>query len=101
MVINGVAFPEQAIAEFCRRHDVVRLSLFGSILRSDFRPESDIDVLVEFQPGKTPGMFHFAGMMLELTQLLGRRVDLRTPSDLSQYFRREVLQRARTLHAAA
>ncbi len=100
MVLHGIEIPEDRIAEFCRRHGVNRLSLFGSILREDFAPSSDIDVLVEFLPGRTPGMFAYAGMMLELSEILGRRVDLRTPEDLSRYFRNRVIQGARLLHAA-
>lgn len=107
MVINGVNFPEDKIAEFCRRHDVARLSLFGSILREPspeggygFRPTSDVDVLVEFLPGRTPGLMYFGGMLMELREMIGREVDLKTPQDLSQYFRREVLTEAKLLHAA-
>ncbi|MCC6680156.1 MAG: nucleotidyltransferase family protein [Phycisphaeraceae bacterium] len=100
MNVNGIHFPEDQIAHFCRRHDVRKLSIFGSILRQDFGPESDVDILVEFQPGRTPGMFGFGAMILELNEMIGRRVDLRTPFDLSRYFRPFVLKEARTLHAA-
>jgi len=100
MVVHGVRFPEERVADFCRRHGVKRLSLFGSILRDDFLPESDVDVLVEFLPGRTPGMIGFGGMILELSALIGRPVDLRTPFDLSRYLRPLVLKEARTLHAA-
>lgn len=100
MVINGVSFPEQDIADFCRRFGVSRLSVFGSILRDDFRPDSDVDMLVEFLPGRTPGMFGFGGMILELSAMIGRTVDLRTPFDLSRHFRPFVLREARLLHAA-
>lgn len=107
MVINGVNFPEDQIAEFCRRHSVARLSLFGSILREPtpeggygFRPTSDVDILVEFLPGRTPGLLALSGMQIELSSLIGREVDLRTPLDLSRYFRHEVLREARPLHAA-
>jgi hypothetical protein len=100
MQLNGIHFPEQAIAAFCSRHGVRRLSLFGSILRSDFGPESDVDMLVEFEQGRTPGMIGFGSMILELGQLIGRTVDLRTPNDLSPYFRPAVLREARPLHAA-
>lgn len=100
MELHGVHFPEQAIAAFCARHGVRRLSLFGSILRPDFTPESDVDMLVEFDPGKTPGMIGFGAMILERQQLIGRAVDLRTPNDLSPYFRPAVLKEARPLHAA-
>ena len=107
MLINGVNFPEDRIAAFCRRHGVARLSVFGSILRPPspeggygFRPSSDVDILVEFLPGRTPGLFYFGGMLMELQEMLGRGVDLKTPQDLSRYFRREVLREARLLHAA-
>ncbi|MBX3363026.1 MAG: nucleotidyltransferase family protein [Phycisphaeraceae bacterium] len=100
MQLHGVNFPEPAIEAFCARHGVRRLSLFGSILRPDFAPESDVDMLVEFEPGKTPGMIGFGAMILELEQLVGRKVDLRTPNDLSPYFRPTVLSEARPLHAA-
>ena len=100
MVIHGIEFPEQELARFCRRHWVRRLALFGSILREDFGPESDVDVLVEFEQGRTPGMIGFGGMILELSEMLGRRVDLRTPNDLSRYFRQAVVEGSRTLHAA-
>jgi len=100
MVIHGVPIPRDRIADFCRRHGIARLSLFGSILRDDFGPESDIDVLVEFLPDRTPGLFAFAGMQMELSDLLRRQVDLRTPADLSRYFRAQVVHEARLLHAA-
>ena len=100
MIVKDITIPEDQIAEFCTRHSVKTLSLFGSILGDDFGPTSDVDVLVEFFPGKTPGMFGFSGMMLELSEMLGRRVDLRTPNDLSRYFRADVMKQARTLHAA-
>jgi predicted nucleotidyltransferase len=100
VILNGVTFPEADLAQFCERHGVSRLSLFGSILTDHFRSDSDIDVLVEFQPGREPGVIGFGGMILELSALLGRRVDLRTPMDLSRYFRPAVLKSARVLHAA-
>ena len=97
---HGIAIPNDRIAEFCLRHRILRLSFFGSILRDDFRPESDIDVLVEFEPGATPG-FGFFGIQEELTQILGRNVDLNTPAFLSRYFRDEVMQEAQVLYDAA
>jgi len=100
MLINGINFPEAPIADFCQRNGIARLSLFGSILRDDFGPESDVDVLVEFFPGRTPGMIGFGGLILELTAMIGRTVDLRTPFDLSRHFRPYVLRDARVLHAA-
>ena|SRR6266487_3254958 len=90
-----IAIPKGQIAEFCRRHHICKLSLFGSVLRDDFRPDSDVDVLVEFEPEHIPGLIRFAGMELELSQLLGgRKVDLNTPQFLSPYFRDEVLEEA-------
>lgn len=92
--------PIAEVADFCRRHGIARLSLFGSALREDFSANSDIDVLVEFHHGKSPGFIAFAGMQMELSRILGRTVDLKTPADLSGYFRDEVLREARLLHAA-
>lgn len=82
------------IADFCRRHHIRRLSLFGSVLRPDFRTDSDVDVLVDFELGQTPGFLALSAMQEELTALFGRSVDLRTPQDLSRYFRDDVLARA-------
>ena len=89
-----VVVPKDQLAAFCEGHGIKRLSIFGSALRSDFGPDSDIDVLVEFEPDRAPGLFGFAGMELELTRMLGRKVDLRTPEDLSRYFRDAVLDEA-------
>lgn len=107
MLINGVNFPEDKIADFCRRHAVARLSLFGSILRDPtpeggygFRPSSDVDILVEFLPGRTPSLLGFAGMQIELSAMIARDVQLSTPPMLSPYFRQGVLREARPLHAA-
>jgi predicted nucleotidyltransferase len=90
--------PEQ-IAQFCRRHHVRKLMLFGSILREDFRPDSDLDVLVEFEAGHTPGLAFFA-MQEELSVLSGKTVDLNTPRCLSRHFRDAVLRDAEVLYAA-
>ena len=100
MQINGLDIPQEQIADFCRRHGVKRLLLYGSVLRDDFGPDSDVDVLVEFHPGRTAGLFGFGQMIIELREIIGREVDLRTPHDLSRYFRAEVLRTARLLHAA-
>ena len=81
--------PREAIAAFCRRHAVRKLALFGSVLRDDFRPDSDVDVLVEFEPGHVPGLAFFA-MQDELSVLFQREVELHTPAFLSPLFRREV-----------
>lgn len=95
-----IAVPRDRIAEFCRRNHIRRLAFFGSVLRDDFTPQSDVDVLVEFEPGKTPG-FGMVDMQDELSEILGRRVDLRTPNELSKYFRDEVLAEAEELYVAA
>ena len=89
-----IPVPYDRIAEFCQRYHVHKLSFFGSVLREDFRPESDIDVLVEFEPGKTPG-FAIVTMQQELSELFaGRTVDLRTPQELSRYIRDRVMAEA-------
>ena len=92
--------PRHQLAEFCRRHQIQTLSFFGSVLREDFRPDSDIDVLVEFEDGHVPGLLGIARMERELSEILGgRKVDLRTPEDLSRYFRQEVLAKAEVQYA--
>ena len=100
VAFNGVEIPEEAVAEFCRQHGIRRLSLFGSILQDDFGPDSDIDVLVEFEPGTRVGLRFFT-MERELSQLFGRKVDLNTPGFLSKYFRDEVLAEAVVQYDAA
>jgi predicted nucleotidyltransferase len=93
--------PKEKIADFCRRHHIRKLALFGSALREDFRPDSDLDVLVEFDPEHTPGLIGLAGMELEFSALVGgRKVDLNTPLCLSRYFRDEVLAEAEPLYVA-
>lgn len=89
-----------AVTDFCERHAVRRLSLFGSVLRDDFGPDSDIDVLVEFAPHASIGLLAMAAMELELAEMVGRPVDLRTPPELSRYFREEVMGSAEVLYAA-
>jgi predicted nucleotidyltransferase len=97
---HRINLPQDRIAEFCRRYHIRRLSLFGSVLREDFRPDSDVDMLVEFEPSHEPGFFGLARMERELSELLGgRKVDLRTPEDLSRYFRDEVLTEAEVRYA--
>lgn len=88
-----IAFPKEKIAEFCRQHHIKKLAIFGSALRPEFRADSDIDVLVEFEPGQVPGLAFF-GMQEELSTIMGRKVDLNTPQCLSRYFRDKVLQEA-------
>ncbi len=90
-----ISVPHNEIAAFCRRHHVRRLALFGSVLRDDFGPDSDVDVLVEFEPGHSVGLITFAAMQLELSAILGHEVDLRTPASLSHYFRQKVLETAK------
>ncbi|MBI5183397.1 MAG: nucleotidyltransferase family protein [Nitrospinae bacterium] len=92
--------PHEKIAEFCKRNRIRKFSVFGSVLRSDFRPDSDVDVLVEFEPGHVPGYIRLAGMELEFSEILGgRKVDINTPQCLSRYFRDEVLAEAEVQYA--
>lgn len=95
-----IAIDRSALADFCRRHHIRRLALFGSVLRDDFRPSSDVDVLVEFEPGHVPG-FAFFDLQEELAALLGRKVDLHTPGSLSRYFRERVVREAQDQYVAA
>lgn len=99
-MIARIAIPTEQIAEFCARHHIRRLALFGSVLRDDFGPDSDVDVLVEFEAGHTPG-WKIVDMQDELSELLGRRVDLNTPAFLSRYFRQKVLDTAQVLYERA
>lgn len=93
--------PEAGIRDFCVRHHISRFAFFGSVLRDDFGPGSDVDVLVEFEPGHAPGLLGLAAMERELSALLGdRNVDMRTPRDLSRYFREEVTSHAVVQYAA-
>jgi predicted nucleotidyltransferase len=91
---------ERTLAQYCERHHIRRLSLFGSQLRGTAQADSDIDLLVEFDPDHTPTLFGIAGMEIELTDMLGRKVDLRTAGDLSRYFRDEVVRTAEVQYAA-
>ncbi len=99
-VTSHLHIEREAIARFCRRHHIQRLALFGSVLRDDFRPDSDIDVLVEFEPGHVPGLAFF-DIEAELGEVLGRRVDLNTAEWISPYFRDRVLSEAETQYDAA
>jgi uncharacterized protein len=95
-----IELPRDRVAAFCKRNRIHKLSLFGSALRDDFREDSDIDLLVEFQPGPAPSLFDLARMERELSILLGgRKVDLRTPKELSRYFREDVLSLASVQYA--
>ena len=100
----GIEIPRERLAQFCRAHGIRRLQLFGSVLRDDFGPESDVEVMVEFEPGRTPG-FDFFLLDEELGEILGRRVDLHTRRSIEEspnyIFRREALSRVETLYDAA
>ena len=100
MKLNGVEFDGQKIADFCRRHGISRLSLFGSILRDDFRPDSDVDVLVEFPPTARVSLFDLGGMLVELSEMLGRQVDLKTPGFIDDRILAQVRRHEKVLHAA-
>ena len=95
-----IRVPRKKLAEFCRRNHIRKLAFFGSVLRDDFTPASDIDVLVEFEEGKTPGL-EFFGMQEELGKILKRKVDLNTPGFLSRYFRDQVIREARVEYVQA
>jgi predicted nucleotidyltransferase len=94
-----ITLPTDTVAEFCRCHHIRKLALFGSVLRDDFKPDSDVDVLVEFEPGHVPGFFGLFDMEEELSSVFGgKKVDLRTPQDLSRYFRDNVVAHAEVLY---
>ena len=96
MLLHGISISEEEISDFCRRNSIRKLSFFGSVLRDDFNSESDIDVLVEFLPDRVPGFLGLARMERELSEIIeGRKVDIRTPEDLSPNFREKVLSLAR------
>ena len=99
MIEDKLRIPRNKLAAFCRRNHIRKMSLFGSALREDFGPESDVDILVEFEPGQSVGLIRLAGMEIELSDMLGRKVDLRTPGDLSRYFRQEILDSAEVQYA--
>jgi len=99
--MNQLDVPQQIINDFCKANGIRRLSFFGSVLRDDFNQNSDIDVLVEFDSSRRIGFLAMARMEIELTQILGRKVDLRTPAELSRYFRDDVLKGAQVQYEAA
>lgn len=100
MSMAPIEIPTDRIAAFCRRYGIRELRLFGSVLRDDFRDDSDVDFLVEFEPGAAVGFLGLAQMELELGDLVGRKADLRTAGELSRYFRQDVLRDAALLYAA-
>ncbi|MBI5488646.1 MAG: nucleotidyltransferase domain-containing protein [Deltaproteobacteria bacterium] len=99
MARSGIQLPRAQLAEFCRTHRIRRLSLFGSALTDRFGPDSDVDLLVEFESGVVVGYLALAAMEIELSQSLGRKVDLRTPAELSRYFRDDVVRTAEVQYA--
>ena len=91
--------PKAELEAFCQNNNINKLFLFGSALRDELKPDSDIDLLVEFDKNHMPGLLDLAGMEIELTEILGRKVDLRTPAELSRYFRDDVLRKAKVEYA--
>lgn len=97
----NITYDKEALAAFCRANHIRKLSFFGSVLREDFGPRSDVDLLVEFEPGTRIGLFDISGLELELSPIFGgRKVDLRTAGDLSRYFRDQVVATAEGIYAA-
>ncbi|MCA9922756.1 MAG: nucleotidyltransferase family protein [Anaerolineales bacterium] len=98
METKNIIISNEEIKQFCQKHNIIKLSLFGSVLRDDFRADSDVDVLVEFKPGHAPG-FNFFAMQDELSNIVGRPVELHTLDFLSPYFRNNVLKEAKVQYA--
>lgn len=96
--LQNIRLDRAQFTEFCQRHHIRKLSLFGSILRDDFGPDSDVDFLAEFFPDQTPGFVGLVRMENELTQIIGRKADLRTPQELSRYFRQDVIDESVVQH---
>lgn len=95
-----VIMDHERIVTFCQTNHIIKMALFGSILREDFRPDSDVDILVWFDADHVPSLLGIAGMEIELSEMLGRKVDLRTPEELSRYFRDQVVAEAEVQYAA-
>ena len=97
---HAIQVDKERLGDFCRRNHIAKLSFFGSVLRDDFTADSDIDVLIDFEPGHTPGLLRMARLESELSSLLhNRKVDLHTAQDLSRYFRQQVLATAQVQYA--
>jgi predicted nucleotidyltransferase len=96
-----IEFSKEELAAFCRRNRIRRLSFFGSVLRDDFTPDSDVDALIEFEPDARVGLIRLAGIEIDLSQLLGRKAEIHTVKGLSPYFRDDVLQAAETQYEQA
>ena len=95
----GIEIPQKAVNDFCRRNHIQRLALFGSVLRDDFQPDSDVDVLVEFEAAYVPGLIRLGGIELDLSKILGgRKIDMNTPNSLSRYFKDAVLNEAQDIY---
>ena len=101
MTRSRISLPGAELSRFCKHHRIRRLSFFGSVLRDDFGEDSDVDVLVEFEPDTRVGLIRLSGMELELGEMIGRKVDLNTRGFLSPYFRDEVLLEAEVQYDAA
>jgi len=101
MVNDKIQVSRSELSAFCRKHNIRRLAFFGSVLRDDFGPESDVDVLVEFDPNAKIGLIKFAGIEIELGKIIGRKVDLNTEGFISKYFRDRVLTEAEDIYVAA
>ncbi len=97
---RNILSPLEEIAEFCRRHPIAKLSLFGSVLRDDFRDASDVDFLVEFEPGAKVTYFYLAQLEIDLEEIVGRKVDVRLAGELDKRFRDEVVRSAEEIYAA-
>ncbi|MEW6702173.1 MAG: nucleotidyltransferase domain-containing protein [Bacteroidota bacterium] len=95
MVEEKIKYSKEELKKFCIRNHIKKLSFFGSVLTDKFTDDSDVDLLIEFIPGKIPGLFRLAEMEIELSDMIGRKVDLRTIEDLSKYFRNDVIAKAR------
>jgi predicted nucleotidyltransferase len=98
---DRLQLPQGAITDLCRRYHIQRLSVFGSVLRDDFRPESDVDVLVEFEPGTRPTYFTLSRIEAELSHLAGRRADVHMAKSIHPYIRDKVLDQAEDLYVGA
>ncbi|MEK7398867.1 MAG: nucleotidyltransferase family protein [Candidatus Poribacteria bacterium] len=94
MQAERIKMSKEQIEEFCRRNHITKFAFYGSVLHGDFRPDSDVDVLVDFESDYPVTLFDIAGMEIELSDIIGRKIDLRTPEDLSRYFRNEVVETA-------
>ena len=98
---TNLQFPKDRIAEFCKKNRIRKLSIFGSALREDFGVDSDVDILVEFEPGARVGLIRLAGLEIELAGIIGRNVDLNTPGFLSKYYRDTAIAESEVQYDAA